>query len=212
VEQVRDAVSPSGRPLPTTAYLGAAYRCEDLDWLAATVRRRPDPEVAVWAAWSYGNGDRAHPHLRGDWLELGVVRSAIDVLVDGGITVRLAEELAETTGRTLQRAALVLAAWEKAGCRPGPGDIAALDVLGVGDSYQPGAAAVESVLRGAGRLRVRPTRTQVAVLLGLAGTRAEAVRLLQQGVVTATDALATLTGVLLWDTAAHHDTRRAAHG
>jgi hypothetical protein len=232
VEHVQDALSPEGRPLPTTAYLGAAYRCEDLDWLVATVRRRPDQDVAVWAAWSYGNGDRAHPHLRGDWLELGVPRSVIDVLVEGGITIRLAEELAETTGRTVERAALVLAAWERAGCRPGPGDIAALDVLGVGDSYEPSAAVVEGIQRGTARFRVRPTRTQVAVLVGLAGTRAEAVRLIQQGIVAASDALTTLTGVVLWDTPGpanpghadtgqtdsgqtdpgQTDTRRAAHG
>jgi hypothetical protein len=155
----------------------------------------------------------------------------IDVLVEGGLTVRLAEELAETTGRTVERAALVLAAWEKAGCRPGPGDIAALDVLGVGDGYEPSAAVVEGLQRATARFGVRPTRTQIAVLVGLAGTRAEALRLIEQGVLTATDALTTLTGVVLWDTrppTAHPDaaqtepagtdtdtdtdTRRAAHG
>ena len=59
--------------------------------------------------------------------------------------MREAEELAEVTGRSLTRSALVLAAWERAGCRPGPGDIAALDVLGVGDSYEPTSGAVESL-------------------------------------------------------------------
>ena len=52
----------------------------------------------------------------------GPVLTSVDVLVEGGIGVRVAEELAETTGRSVARAARVLAAWERAGCRPGPGE------------------------------------------------------------------------------------------
>ena len=177
-------------------------RCPDADL---------DPDVVVWAAWSYGNGDRAHPHARGDWLALGVPRSAIDVLVDGGIGVRMAEELAEATGRTVARAALVLAAWERAGCRPGPGDIAALDVLGVGDSYEPTSGAVESLHQATRRLPVPPTRTQVAVLLGLAGNRPDALALAKRGVVTTAQAMAALTGVVMWDSDSAGD-RKVANG
>ncbi len=203
VMEVQERVLPRGGPLPTAAYLGAAYRCDDLDWLASTVSRCPhgadDPDSVTWAAWAYGNEDRAHPHARGDWLSVGIPRSAVDTLVEGGIGVGVAEELAETTGRTLQRAAVVLAAWERAGCRPGPGDIAALDVLGVGDSYQPSGAAVEALHQVTRRLPVAPTRTQVAVLLGLAGNRPDALALAKRGVVTAAQAMFAITGVVMWD-------------
>lgn len=185
VTEVQERVLPRGGPLPTAAYLGAAFHCEDLAWLARTLAAAPDPDpdLAVWAAWSYGNGDRTDPRARGEWLELGVPRSAIDVLVDGGIGVRSAEELAEVTGRTVQRAALVLAAWERAGCRPGPGDIAALDAVGVGDSYEPTSGAVESLHLATRTLPVPPTRTQVAVLLGLAGNRPDALALARRGFI-----------------------------
>ena len=214
VTEVQERVLPHGGPLPTAAYLGAAYRCEDLEWLRSTVGRSPDggpdPDAVVWAAWSYGNGDRTHPHARGDWLASGVPRSAIDVLVDGGINLRMAEELAEVTGRSVHRAALVLAAWERAGCRPGPGDIAALDVLGVGDSYEPTSGAVESLFQATRRVRVPPTRTQVAVLLGLTGNRPDALALAKDGVVTTAQAMATLTGVVMWDTGSTE--RKVANG
>ncbi len=200
VMEVQDRLPGLG-PLPTAAYLGAAYRCDDLAWLARTVARAPaaDGDVATWAAWGYGDGDRAHPHARGDWLALGVPRSAVDVLVEGAIGVRAAEELAETTGRTIPRAALVLASWERVGCRPGPGDIAALDVLGLGDSYEPSGPAVTGLHEVTRRLEVPPTRTQVAVLLGLAGNRQDALALARRGVLTAAQAVAALTGVVMWE-------------
>lgn len=211
VTEVQDRVCPRGGPLPTAAYLGAAFRCDDLEWLRSTMGQSPDPDpdpdLVVWAAWSYDNGDRTHPHARGDWLARGVPRSAVDVLVDGGIAVRAAEELAEITGRTVNRAALVLAAWERAGCRPGPGDIAALDVLGLGDTYEPTSGAVESLHQATRRLEVPPTRTQVAVLLGLAGNRPDALALAKQGVVTTEQAMAALTGVVMWD-----NERKVANG
>ncbi len=217
VLEVQEEVLPRGGPLPTAAYLGAAYRCDDLAWLRSTVEHAGDadvdPDVVVWAAWSYGNGDRTRPHARGDWLATGVPRSAVDVLVDGGIGLREAEELAEITGRPVRRAALVLAAWERAGCRPGPGDIAALDVLGVGDSFEPTSGAVESLHQATRRLPVPPTRTQVAVLLGLAGNRPDALALAKQGVVTTEQALAALTGVVLAGHEHSHRTeRKVAHG
>jgi hypothetical protein len=212
VMEVQERVLPRGGPLPTAAYLGAAFRCDDLDWLRSTVAQAPDrgldPDVVVWAAWSYGTGDRTHPHARGDWLAVGVPRSAVDVLVDGGVGLREAEELAEVTGRSLTRSALVLAAWERAGCRPGPGDIAALDVLGVGDSFEPTSGAVESLYQATRRLRVPPTRTQVAVLLGLAGNRPDALTLAKQGVVTTEQAMVALTGVVMWE----NEKRKVANG
>lgn len=181
---VQEAVLPRGAPLPAQAHLGAVYHCRDLGWLAATVARRPDPDVAVWAAWGYGEGDRTHPHLRGQWLAHGLPRATIGVLVDGAITVRLARELGEATGRTLGEAAELLAAWERAGCRPGPGDIAVLDAADGGRDYRPVPAAVSGLHLRAETLADRPTRTQVAVLLGLTGTRDEAWRLLRAGVRT----------------------------
>ena len=215
VTEVQERVLPHGGPLSTAAYLGAAFRCDDLDWLASTVQRCPDaphdPDAVTWAAWSYGNEDRAHPHARGEWLSVGLPRSTVDVLVEGGIGVRVAEELAETTGRSVARAARVLAAWERAGCRPGPGDIAALDVLGIGDSYEPTSGAVESLLQATRRLPVAPTRTQVAVLLALAGNRPDALALAKEGVVTTAQAMARLTGVHMWDTGSDEE-RKVAHG
>lgn len=201
VLEVQERVLPRGGPLTTAAYLGAAFRCDDLDWLARTVRHRAeDPDTVTWAAWAYGAGDLQHPHARGQWLDLGVPRSSVDVLVDGGVDLRDAEELAEITGRSVRRAAQVLAAWERAGCRPGPGDIAALDGLGLGDTYEPTSGAVESLHRATRRLPVPPTRTQVAVLLGLAGNRPDALALAEQGVLTAAQAMAALTGVTVQDT------------
>ncbi len=192
VQQVLDRVLPHGPWLSTSAYLGAAFHCPDLDWLAETVAADPEPDTAAWAAWAWSQADAEHPRLRAEWTRLGVPRSAVDQLVVGEIPVSAAEDLASLTGRTVRRAAQVLAVWERAGCRPGPGDVLALDALGVGDVYLPASAAVDAFLRLTGHLDPAPTRTQAAVLLGLAGTRAVALRLARAGLVTAQDAVAAL--------------------
>ncbi len=195
VATVVESVRPPRGALPVEAVLGAVFHSGDLAWLSGVVRAattvhgdREVADVAAWAAWSYGPTDRTRPLLRAAWVACGVSRPVCDSLVAAGVLVEDAEDLAEATGRTLVDAAELLAAWERVGCRLAPGDLLVLDRAGVTPEYRPHPVAVEALVHTAERLRCRVTRTQLAVLLGLAGSRSAVVRLLTDGVVDVTEA------------------------
>jgi hypothetical protein len=180
INAIREAVWPDGPPLPVWFYLGVMSRRPRLDWIANTLRSVPDEDIAVWLCWTDADLDRAHPAARTGWLQAGVPRVAITALADGAYTPIEVAQLSHATGRSIQAAAITLAAWHRAGCHPSPTDVALLDELGVDRWYEPSAAAVDWLCKrmspGKG-----PSRTQVGLVLAVAGTRAGAMKALVQG-------------------------------
>lgn len=200
VVEAQARLLPRGESLTVAAHLAVAFGGADLDWLAAVVRDattvevRGDRGVAAlveWAAWAHGPADRRRPGLRAAWLRLGLPWSAVDSLVAGEVTVEEAEALGEATGRARDEAGRLLAQWQRAGCRPGVGDIAMVDRGGARD-FVPTAEDVDGVLARVRHPSARPTRTQAAVLLGLSGSRARAAALAEQGHVDGLRALEAL--------------------
>jgi hypothetical protein len=181
ITTIRDIVWPDGPPLPTWFYLGAMSRRPDLNWIANTLGTVPDENIAVWLCWTDAALDRAHPAARTGWLQAGVPRSAIAALADGGYTPLEVARLAYATGRSLQGAATTFAAWHRAGCHPSADDIVQLDDLGADRWYAPSAAAIDWLCARLPR-RGGPSRTEVGLVLAVAGTRASAMKALAQGI------------------------------
>lgn len=163
--EVQDMVLPRGAPLSLRAQLGAAFHCPDLPWLAELAAREPTVQSVEWAAWAWTEEDRRRPAARGAWLDLGLAPREVDLLMASGMVVGDAEPLAEATDRSVAAAAQVLARWVGVGCRPGPGDIAMLDSLGVAEDDEPSAAEIDAAVRRLDGGEPRLTRTQVAVSL-----------------------------------------------
>jgi hypothetical protein len=178
---VHQAVWRDGPPLPAWFYLGAMSRRPDLGWIADTLRTVPDEDIAVWLCWTDADLDRAHPAARTGWLQAGVPRVAIAALADGSYTPIDVAQVAHATGRSIQSAAITLAAWHRAACHPTPEDVAQLDQLGVDRWYEPSSAAIDWLCARMPR-RDGPTRTQVGLVMAVCGTRAGAMQALVQGI------------------------------
>lgn len=181
IKAIRETVWPDGTPLPAWFYLGAMSRRPNLDWIAATLRSVPDEDIAVWLCWTDADLDRAHPAARTGWLQAGVPRVAIAALADGSYSPIEVARLSHATGRSIQAAAITLAAWHRAGCHPSPDDVVLLDELGVDRWYEPSAAAIDWLCRCLPR-RDGPSRTQIGLVLAVAGTRAGAMKAFGQSI------------------------------
>lgn len=181
ISAIHRAVWPDGPPLPAWFYLGAMSRRPNLDWIATTLRTVPDEDIAVWLCWTDAALDRAHPEARTGWLQAGVPRVAIAALAEGAYAPIDVARLSHATGRSIPASATTLAAWHRAGSHPSADDIALLDELGVDRWYEPSTGAVDWLWRRFGRGRL--SRTQLALVLAVCGTRAGAVKALTQGVV-----------------------------
>jgi hypothetical protein len=194
VAEVHERVWPDGPPLQARFYLGAAYLGAPLDWLASVAEATSDADVLTWAAWTNCDLDRADPQARLQWLGLRLPLRDIERLMSGGYTRSTAEELAAMCGSDATRVAGQLAAWQAAGCTPGPGDLAALTRVGVDASYRPSPAAVDRLMDDVAGLRPTPTRTQAALVLAVAQTVRSAAALLRLGVREPVSAILTLEG------------------
>lgn len=182
VEHVHHAIWPDGPPLPVRLYLSAVYLLPDLRWLALVAKERPDPDILTWAAWTVSPLDRQRPQARLQWLSLGASMRDVSRLMRSGYLADDAHAYAAQSHITLPRAAAVLAAWLRADCCPGPGDLIALDLATGGGQSVPSGGAIDLLLQDVTGLRPRPTRTQAGLMLAIAGTRPSAARLLREGI------------------------------
>jgi hypothetical protein len=186
-DQVADLAGlvPGDEPLPVEYFLGVAYRPVNRDWLRRTLIRRPDPDVATFLAWS-GEVLLPHPDDRcGDWLALGLPTRAVEELLRAGTSPRTAATLAHELGWSTRAAAMHLANWARAGCEPTVAHVRLLERLGIDRSYVPSPPAINLLELTASDLVDTPggppSRTDLAVLLAVAGTRAFAIDLLERG-------------------------------
>lgn len=193
VADVHQAVWREGPPLPTRFYLGSAYLGASPDWLASVAEATSDADVLTWAAWTVCDLDRTDPDARLQWLGLRLPLRDIAVLMSGGYTRAAAEQLAEVTHQDVTRAASQLAAWQAAGCTPGPGDLAVLSRAGVDPWYRPSSKAVDRLMADVAGVRT-PTRTQAALVLAVTQNVRSAAALLRLGIFEPFAAILTLEG------------------
>lgn len=176
-------------PLPASYFLGVAYSGVDPAWLARTVARQPDPSVAEWLAWLTPTEGRVDDV--GPWLELGLAQRQVLALTAQAVSVQAALDLAAGTPRNPRAAARDLAVWAEVGAVPDVAHFRLLDHHGLGSDYRPSARAIDRVAEIAGRIGAPVTRTELAVLLAIAGSVPAAERHLRRGARVAADLPAT---------------------
>ncbi|RHW25407.1 hypothetical protein D0Z08_19460 [Nocardioides immobilis] len=176
-------------PLPASYYLGAAYAGVDLDWLRRTVASNPDPSIAAWLAWLTPEAGASLDAV-GAWLELGLSRRQVLALVERTVPAQAALDLAAQTGRTPRAAARDLAMWAEARTLPSVEHFRLLDEHGLGSDYRPSGPAIDRVCEIAARLGAEVPRTDLGVVLAIAGSVPEVERLLARGLRAATDLVA----------------------
>lgn len=167
-------------PLPERFYLGAAFSGVDLDWLATTLAGTPDPDVATWLAWTDGLHDDEDPRACARWLAEGLPRRSIELLMRAGVTHASATAIAEVSWLPTRTVANRLAHWAAAGCTPEAEDFGLLERYGLAD-YRPSAPALDELCAQLSGVPAAPTRTQVGVMLALAGSRGQVQAHLEDG-------------------------------
>ena len=192
IREMAELVPGCTEPLPVAFYLGVASREVDREWLAATLARRPDPDVAAWLAWS----DEAVQPTSGtdcaEWLSLGVPLRSVQDLLGARTKPRTVRRLGRRTGLSDRSAAAYLANWAQAGCEPTAEHVSMLDRLGIDRGYRPPVTAINLLEVTASVLPDPPSRTDLAVMLALVGTRTGVLELLERGVTTPDAALSAL--------------------
>jgi hypothetical protein len=176
--------------LPTAYFLGVGTREVDAEWFARTLSRRPDPDVATWLAWSAEAVAPTTGDDCGEWLALGIPVRDVAELLAARTTPETARELGRLTGLSDRGAAMYLANWAQAGCSPTPAHVSLLEQTGIPRAYRPPVTAVNLLEVTACELGDPPSRTDLAVMLAIAGTRTAVIDLLERGVRTPYDALA----------------------
>ena len=172
---------PVEEPYPVRFFLGLAFRKVDRPWLAEVLRRVPDPDVASWLAWTRAGRDPSDPDLLGRWLATGVSREDVEVLAQSGSTWRHVAEVAYHLDRPVRVVAGVLAQWYRVGCRPTGAHLLLLDELGIAETYRPSGSAIDEIEATVSVLAEPPSRTELGVMLALAGTRAAVVEAVFDG-------------------------------
>lgn len=107
--------------LPVDFHLAQMVTDPDLDWLASTLTgRRSARDLATWLAWTYDDTDRADPHDRRRWLDLGLSTWSIATLRSAGYTPADLSLLIDSWSADPEQVALRLADWVQHGHRPNP--------------------------------------------------------------------------------------------
>lgn len=174
-------------PLPIAYFLAMAYGEADPEWLRAALRHHPDPDIAAWLA----DLDRADQLGDGDswgrWLAHGLPRNDARVMVGLGTAPELVDEGVRATGWRPATVARVLADWGQAGCHPGVVELAVLAAHG--SSIRPSGSVLDEILAEIGSLvrdgswpAVALSRTEVAVMYAVLGSRAAVLGAIQAGV------------------------------
>jgi hypothetical protein len=196
---VREAIALVPRvtePLPVWFYLGIAFQPVD-DTLRELLAGCASAQTASWVVWSDDARRQWSAQLTAEWLRAEVARSELEILVRRRVPVEAAEDLATVTGRTLRQAATELAAWALADCYPQADDVALLDRLGLEVSPRPSCAAVDRAEEEVGwsvpRER-RPSRSELGVMVALAGGVRPATALVVRGARTPMDVAAVVAG------------------
>lgn len=192
VAEIASALPWFGEALPVSFYLGVDSRHVDPGRLAEVLVRRPDPDIAAWLAWSEHAVAPGTGPACGDWLAMGVPVRDVEALLTAGTAPATCRDLAARTGRSERQAAIYLAGWARADCEPSPEQVLLLDRLGINPAYHPPVTAVNLLELAASEHGEPPARTDLAVLLAVAGTRRAALDLLERGKTSADDALALL--------------------
>lgn len=180
---VHEAVGVPGLPLPAEFYVQLLAGRADARWLrAARQRNRYDDFLLDWL-FDAVDGGGLRPE-RAAWVQTRLPGRLLRSLSDGGYFARDVQRLAKGSGLSLLRAGRWLDVWLSVGARPSPEELLALVPLGLSPYAVPSRAALDRLTEeiGAGA----PSRTELALLLLVAGSVLQASVRVRAGVLEAT--------------------------
>lgn len=164
-------------PLPIAYFIGLAYGGADPEWVGQVIRHRPQADVAAWLANLEVDHTMGDAETWGRWLAYGLPRDDVLAMVASGVDPDLVEEVAGTIGWTRYKVARTLAEWTRVDTRPTAADFEVLARHRVMEVRFP-SELIDEILDEVGQLvrdaiwePVALTRTEVAVMFAVLGTR-----------------------------------------
>jgi len=180
---VHEAVGVPGLPLPAEFYVQLLVGRADARWLRAVRQRnRYDDFLLDWLFDAVDGGSL--PPERAAWVQTRLPGRLLRSLSDGGYFACDVQRLAKGSGLSLLRAGRWLDVWLAVGARPSSEELLALVPLGLSPYAVPSGAALDRLTEeiGAGA----PSRTELALLLLVAGSVLQASAWVRAGVLEAT--------------------------
>lgn len=178
--------SAVGGPLPVSYFEGVVYSGNSPSWINDVLAYRPDAETAAWLAWQTPPNPERGMKDWGPWLTYGVSRRDFGDAIDQALPARAVSEVAAATGWPTPTAARILLAFAVAGCRPTAEQLTPLAQMGL-DHVTHGTVAIDAAVADLHGLDVRLERTEVALMLVVAGNRPNLAAHVRDGARTASD-------------------------
>lgn len=165
-------------PLAPIGYLYVACSGAPLEELAPYAT--DGSEAVCWAASSWLQHREITPAERREWYLSGLNWRLITGLASGPYSLADVRVLAAATGKSLNRAADVLIGWLAADCRPSVAEIVRTCRAVPHGRQTPAAGALDVVLKATPARNL--TRTEIGLILVVAGTPTTAKELVRRGV------------------------------
>lgn len=175
-----------GEPMAAIGYLYVASSGAPLEELAPYAT--DGAEAVCWAASSWLEHGEVTPAERREWYLTGLHWRLISALIAGPYTLADVRMVAASTGKSLNSAAEVLRDWRAAACEPTVAQVIQCCAFVPHGRQAPSIGAVDAVWAAAGRQRL--SRTEIALVLVVAGTPTTAKALIGRGISTFRDAAA----------------------
>jgi len=186
IEQMALWAAAVDEALPVSYFEGIAYSGHDPQWIPAVLQYRPDADTAAWLAWSPSPGPFVSASEWGAWLGLGLSRKEFWIAVESRLPLTLVPEVAAATGWSSSRSARMLVAWSNSACNPTPSQLAELARSGA-DQHVPSQTAVDAARAEAREVGAVIERTEIGVMLALAGNRPLLLDAVRKGVRSLTE-------------------------
>lgn len=178
--------SPVAEPLPVSFFEGLAYAGHDPGWITDVLTHRPDPDTATWLAW------QPPPAILdgewGRWLGFGISRADFALALEHLLSADAVGSVRAATGWQDSTAARAIIGWARIGCRPTAAQFGMLASAGV-DHRPPGSTFLDAAVVDVEQAGAAIERTELGLMLALAGTRPGLIAAVRQGARAVTDIL-----------------------
>jgi len=173
-------------PLPTTYFEGVVYSGYRPEWIDDVLQYRADADTAAWLAWQAPPDILTGAREWGLWLGYGLSRRDFAWTIERRLPADSVAAVAKATGWSERTAARAVVGWAKADCHPTPGQFALVASSGM-EHLTPGRGMVDAAWEDLRVLGVAIERSELGVMLALAGNRPTAIAAVKHGVRSAAE-------------------------
>ena len=185
VAAIAEIARPVREALPVEFFLGAVYANPDRTWLASVLAHRPDGETATWLAWLDSPEGGRKPERWAAWLDMGASKANTRFAVENGIDPQRVLMSAALARREIGVVARDMVEWSRRGCDPSADHYGMLARHGIETQY-PSAAVLDMLVSDVGVLGFPEfDRTELAVMLAVAGTARGVLHAFRSGIRSA---------------------------